>query len=89
MDQTMPTIFHVSRSKLLGTRVARINKNFAENVLLANKCIFSMTNFRQNSEQLTILINVDYQLFVPFQCSDHDRNKRKTQKNSTKDLTDA
>ena len=40
MDQTMPTIFHVSRSKLLGKPVTRINKNFAENVLLAREQMY-------------------------------------------------
>ena len=89
MDQTMPTIFHVSRSKLLGTPVARYQQEFCRKCTPCEQMYFFDDKLWTYSEQLTILINVDYQLFVPFQCSDDDQNKRKTQKNSTKDFTDA
>ena len=87
MDQTMPTKFHVSWSKLLGTPVARYQQEFYRKCTPCEQIYFFDDKLETYSEQLAILINVDYQLFVPFQCSDDDRNKRKTQKNSTKDLT--
>ena len=69
MNQTMPAIIHVSWSKLLCTCGAVSIRILQKIYSLRRDVVFSsMTNFR-DIRNSGILINGDYQLFVPFSCS--------------------